>query len=488
MTQPLWTDTEWTWELIEKTYTEIEKIALGDLGLNVYRNELEIISAEQMLDAYSSIGMPVFYKHWSFGKHFTRNKQLYDAGMQGLAYEIVINSNPCISYLMEGNTMTMQTLVIAHAAFGHNHFFKNNTMFKTWTDASSIIDYLVFARDYISKCEERVGRAEVETFLDSCHALRDHGVNRFKRPSKLSSVKEQQRQNDRDDFAQLRVNELFDRLLKPKTKEKEEIFPAEPEENILYFCEKYAPDLKDWQREILRINRKVATYFYPQGQTKVMNEGCATYVHYRILTKMHELGLMTDGAYYEFIHSHTSVVFQPEYDDKRYGGLNPYALGFAMMKDIERVCKEPTEEDRRWFRGQDFVGCGDEMGALKEAWANFRDESFIRQYLSPTLIRKFKMFRVKDNHKESQLHVAAIHDERGFEDIRTTLADQYELHASQPQLEVVKVDPKTRTLYIAYHNYRGRTLKNVSAMIKHIQNLWGGHPVVLKDDKGNTLS
>ena len=124
----------------------IAEIALGELGLDTYPNQIEVISSEQMLDAYSSIGMPLFYKHWSFGKHFARNEAMYRAGMQGLAYEIVINSNPCICYIMEENTATMQTLVIAHAAFGHNHFFKNNYVFQQWTDANGILDYLEFAK------------------------------------------------------------------------------------------------------------------------------------------------------------------------------------------------------------------------------------------------------------------------------------------------------------------------------------------------------
>ncbi len=489
MTEPLWTDSDWTFPLIEKVYTEIEKIGVGEMKLDLYRNELEIIGSEQMLDAYSSIGMPVFYKHWSFGKHFTRNHKMYSAGMQGLAYEIVINSNPCIAYLMEENTMTMQALVIAHAAFGHNHFFKNNSSFQQWTDASSIIDYLVFARDYISKCEEREGRAEVEIFLDSCHALMSYGVNRTKRPGKLSTAKEKERQRERDEFAQQRVNELFDRLLKSTVKEKEEIFPPEPEENILYFCEKYAPDLKEWQRELIRIVRKISQYFYPQSQTKVMNEGCATYTHYRILTTMHDRGLITDGSYYEFIRSHTNVVFQPGFDAARYSGINPYALGYAMMRDIARVCNNPTEEDRRWFGGKDFVGCGDDMAALRFAWANFRDESFIRQYLSPRVIRDFGFFSVKDNHKEPNLTVSAIHDERGFEQITEALANQYEMHNLQPQLEVMKVDPKARTMTINYHNHRGRALqpKEIPTLMGHLKNLWGGNPVILKDDKGNTV-
>src|SRR5690606_17548097 len=157
-----------------------------------------------------------------------------------------------------------------------------------------------------------------------------------------------------------------------------------PEENILYFLEKKAPKLQSWQREILRIVRHLSQYFYPQKQTKVMNEGCATMVHYHIMHRLYEKGLISDGAMMEFLHLHTSVVFQPTFDDPRYSGINPYALGFAMMQDIRRICLEPTDEDRQWF--PDFAGNGDSWATLRYAWANFRDESFILQYLSPALI------------------------------------------------------------------------------------------------------
>ena len=140
-------------------------------GLDTYPNQLEVITAEQMMDAYASVGMPVNYRHWSYGKEFISTEKNYRRGHMGLAYEIVINSNPCISYLMEENTMAMQALVIAHAAYGHNSFFKGNYLFRMWTDASSIIDYLVYAKNYVAECEERHGLDAVEEFLDSCHAL-----------------------------------------------------------------------------------------------------------------------------------------------------------------------------------------------------------------------------------------------------------------------------------------------------------------------------
>jgi spore cortex formation protein SpoVR/YcgB (stage V sporulation) len=893
MTDYLWTDTEWTFKIIDRVYKEVEKIAVEELGLgDIYPNQIEIITSEQMLDAYSSIGLPIYYHHWSFGKHFTRDWEMYKKGIQGLAYEIVINSNPCISYLMEENTATMQALVLSHAAIGHNWFFKNNALFREWTDAESIIDYLVFAKDYITKCEVREGRDKVESFLDSCHALMSYGVNRYKRPSKLSTVKERKRAEMREDYRQSQVNELFDTLVKEAKidPEKEKIFPPEPEENILYFCEKYAPELPEWKREIIRIVRKMSQYFYPQSQTKVMNEGClvagsliatsdgmipieelvrqrrvtavwdgdtwrrvygwvehapkrrikltthhgyvvhggadhkllvngewkeldnllvgdvlpidfsntvfaqdyvdlppikfnmhlthpqvseatgipveyyrnvktgrhtcnedrlsayvlhdqlfeehvkdrfdqsfetmttcpiqltedfaywlgvligdgsmsnqgrnisivnaddelltnwknigeqlfglearvvpeetktrihfhsmtllrylhdeldikigyaapikqvpalilksprsvvasflrglfdadgcavkmrggcfvyisrsveltrivqelllrfgvisrirqqldlchrltvtgqdaeifanevgfglsrkqdlmaemitkvkrrlprrtttkivakeedegvtfdfsveethryvsgafthhncATFVHYRIMNRLHEKGMMTDGSYLEFITSHTNVVSQPVYNSRAYSGINPYALGFAMMQDISRICKDPTEEDRRWF--PDIAGSGDDMAVLRDAWVNYRDESFIRQFLSPKVIRDFSLFRVTDVKSHPTYEVTAIHDDAGYEKVRETMADNYERHASVPQIEVLSVNPNTRVLSLQYRAYRDRLLFKPEPMVKHMEALWS-NTVYLFDSSGKLL-
>ena len=150
---PLFTGPNWDYGGLRRVYDAVERIALEELGLDVYPVQIEVITSEQMLDAYASVGLPLMYRHWSFGKRFAYHETLYRKGLQGLAYEIVINSNPCICYIMEENSMTMQTLVIAHAAFGHNHFFKNNYLFRQWTDANGILDYLSFARDYVQKCE-----------------------------------------------------------------------------------------------------------------------------------------------------------------------------------------------------------------------------------------------------------------------------------------------------------------------------------------------
>ncbi|MFP4147531.1 MAG: SpoVR family protein [Halorhodospira sp.] len=483
--QPLFTGSDWDYRDIMRVYDAIERIAVEELGLDTYPNQIEVIDSERMLDAYASMGMPLFYRHWSFGKHFARDEMLYRKGYTGLAYEIVINSKPCISYIMEENTLTMQTLVVAHAAFGHNHFFKNNRLFREWTDAEGILDYLDFAQGYIAECEERYGVQAVEQVLDAAHALMTQGVHRYPKPQTRSLREERDREIERIRYEEQTYNDLWRTV--PADSEEEAssrggVAPLEkrlqrlglPEENLLYFLEKRAPRLEHWQREVLRIVRNVAQYFYPQKQTKVMNEGCATAVHYYIMNRLHEQGRLTDGAFLEFLHGHTSVVFQPEFDDPRYAGINPYALGFAILEDLKRMATEPTEEDRRWF--PEIAGCGDWVGVWHEAWREFRDESFILQFLSPKVMREFRLFRVHDDAEEPELVVDAIHDDAGYRELRRSLARRHDIARLEPDLQVVDVDlDGDRTLVLEHRVADGVTLEKHDAMavLRHLANLWG---------------
>ncbi len=471
---PLTTSAEWSLKLIDEYFLEIEKIA-KTYKLDTYPHQLEIISAEQMLDAYASIGMPIGYSHWSFGKRFIHDEQQYKRGQMGLAYEIVINSNPCIAYLMEENSMMMQILVMAHACFGHNSFFKGNYLFKTWSDAEAIIDYLVFAKKFVNDCEEKHGIDEVEQILDSCHSLMNYGVDRYKRPV-LSWRDEKQLQKERAEHQQSSVNELWrtipEELLKKRTKINESKFPQEPQENILYFIEKNAPLLKPWQREIVRIVRKIAQYFYPQKQTQVMNEGWACFWHYTLVNDLFDKGLINDGFILEFLTSHTNVVLQPDFDSPYYSGINPYALGYNMMMDIKRICQEPTEEDKQWF--PDIAG-SDWKKTLDFAMRNFKDESFIAQYLSPNLIRKFRFFSVLDDSEVDTLSISAIHEEQGYKAIREKLSNQYNLSLNEPNIQVTNVDLKgDRSLTLTYVPHQSIPLADSRhEVVKHLHRLWG---------------
>ena len=465
---------EWTFELIAKYDEEIARIA-ESYGLDTYPNQIEIIRSDQMMDAYASVGMPIGYNHWSFGKEFLNVERGYKRGQMGLAYEIVINSDPCVAYLMEENSMMMQALVIAHACYGHNSFFKNNYLFKSWTDAGSIIDYLVFARKFIADCEERHGTQEVERILDSCHALRNYGTDRYKRPYPISAAKEKARQDERAEYIQKQLNDLWRTI--PRTGSSETVaevarFPTEPQENLLYFVEKNAPLLEPWQREIVRIVRKIAQYFYPQRQTQVMNEGWATFWHYTILNDLFDQGLVTEGFMMEFLHSHSSVVAQPSFDSPYFSGINPYALGFAMMRDIKRICESPTDEDKYWF--PDLSG-SDWLSSLHFAMQNYKDESFIQQYLSPKVIRDFQLYYITDDDRSETIEVSAIHDENGYRRVRDALAQHYNLSAQEPDIQVYEVDVKgDRSLTLHHHQNSRRPLNdNTQEVLKHLHRLWG---------------
>ena len=872
---------EWSFPLLERFDQEIGNLAHNVYGLETYRNQIEVISSEQMIDAYSSVGLPINYPHWSFGKQFVATEQTYRRGQMGLAYEIVINSDPCIAYLMEENTLPMQALVIAHACYGHNSFFKGNYLFRTWTSADAIIDYLVFARRYIAQCEERYGQEEVELLLDSCHALMNHGVDRYKRPAPLSMAEEQRRQRERETYLQSQINDLWRTIPSAGGVEgarQESRWPEEPQENLLYFIEKNAPLLEPWQREIVRIVRKIGQYFYPQRQTQVMNEGwaCVTgdtlivtdrgliraqelvesqfsgcvedgnrvinwfahpakrrvrirtrhgyelhggadhrilvagdwielqdlkvgdrveirrgqglfaetevvidynllarpriaevchqhevststdykwhraapglsvraetvtrlqacrdeweailvdpklplslqspedlprrprtlnpdlaevlgqvigdgfvdarrvnltsqdpelldffeqtlfdnfgveasrradrnhfnstihsatlarlfqqtfqmatgrgaaarkqvpeiilkspcpvvqaflrghfdtdgcvskqdrqvilvsksrelllieqllilnlgivsslrpqrdgifrlvitgedvrrfaeqigfrlsykrqrlretlesvqwfldkddlttiesieddegpvfdfsvershaykascfinhncFWHYTLMNHLYDDGFVTDGFMMEFLQSHTGVVFQPSFDVPYYNGINPYALGFAMMRDIRRICERPTAEDREWF--PDIAG-GDWRRVLDFAMRNFKDESFIAQYLSPTLMRDFHFFAIRDDDREEHLEVTDIHEEQGYRALRLRLAEQYNLGSREPNIQVFKVDRQgDRSLTLRHFSHHRRPLgDSINEMLRHIRRLWG---------------
>lgn len=479
--KPLFEGAEWDFDAIQHSYDAIERIALDDLGLDVYPNQIEIISYQQMLDAYSSMGMPLMYRHWSFGKRFVHEEQLYRKGAHGLAYEIVINSDPCISYCLEDNTMALQALVIAHAAFGHNHFFKNNHLFRQWSDAQGILDYLDYARSFIAQCEEHHGEREVEQVLDAAHALMPSSVFRHRRPPHTSLADERERQRERQTEEERAVHYLWDAFdhPAPSTQADEEARKRKlemglPEENLLYFVERHSPILKRWQREVLRIVRNIAQYFYPQRQTKVMNEGCACFVHYYITNALHRAGRLSDGAMLEILHNHTNVLTQPDFDAPNAVGINPYALGFAMMQDIRQICDDPNEEDREWF--PDIAGSRDWRAVLKDAWANYRDESFVQQFLSPRVMRRFRMFALADDAGDPFFTVSAIHNERGYRELRETLAQSLDVSEFDPDIQIVDVDLLgDRRLKLRHAKRNGLALdtRTRDATLRHLRQLWG---------------
>lgn len=491
MNEPLITSrTDWSEPLLHEVFKHIEDIAINDLKLDVYPNQIEVISAEQMIDCYASIGLPVHYNHWSYGKTFMRDWKKYQTGKMGLAYEIVINSNPCISYLMEENNAITQTLVMAHAAFGHNYVFKNNYLFKEWTSASSIIDYMTFAKNFIRDCEEKYGEDEVELVLDAAHAIAHHGVDKSKRKHKKEKTEEDiaaealKRANEEQqslDIIMKKMRMSTDQYATNDDETADENLVGD-EENLLYFIYKNAPNMESWKREILRIVYKINQYFYPQGQTKTLNEGFATHTHYYIMTELENRGVISPDAHLAWLHLHSNVIYQPEFDSPHYSGFNPYALGFAIFQDIRRICEEPTQEDKEWFPnlvGQDWR----EMQKL--AASEYRDESFIEQFLSPHLIRKLHLFAI--NSDDESAIVTEISDDIGYAQIRRDLAASYNHINYIPEIVVRAAAMKDdRKLTLEYKTFNNRTLHHdyMHKTLDYVEYLWGyGVELVEYDDE-----
>lgn len=456
-------------------------IAKSKYGLDTYDNEIHILDSEQMLDVYVNNGMPDNYDHWSHGKQRLKLGEAHMLGHMNLAYEMVINSNPSISYCMTSNTKTMQALVIAHAAQGHNAFFKNNTMFKQFTNADAIRSDLKRFASFVETCEDKYGVDRVEKILDACHALEMHAIDYRVRPVSQKSRKQKEMHKAAIDLA--RATGMDTVLETTSINKPVEVFSSllddardKPihEQNLLRYVGNAAPHLMDWERQIINMFCDRSQYFYPQMRTKLMNEGFASFWHYKIMNDLHEEKLISDGMMFEFLESHSSVLNQRDFTP-----FNPYTLGFAIYTDLERMCKNPTEEDRSWF--PEIAGNPDWLAVHKEAAYNYNDENFIYQYLSPKVMRDFHMFALKDDDQEETREITAVHDEDGYKNLRATLASTYDFARMVPQIEPYDYNNrKDRALTLKHTIHQRKPLDENSAneVLRHIHLLWE-HPVIL---------
>lgn len=438
---------EYTIDDLEKWNRKIEKIALAS-GLDYYPQEFEMVDYNEMIGYEVYSGMPSRYPHWSFGKAYERQKTLYRYNFTGLPYEMVINSNPCLAYLMKENTLLMQILTIAHV-YAHNDFFKNNRLFKEGTDASYTLEMFknnaILISGYIN--DPGIGYEKVEKMLNAAHAVRLQGA----RTVGLKRKSEEERKQEEIDYYKEK-NASYD-ILKPKVKLDPPDFnriPLDPEDDLLYFIVQYG-ELEEWQKNVLDAVRKEAAYFIPQIETKIMNEGWASYWHYKILQSLD----LPTSLQLEFMRRHNDVIRPIP------GGLNPYYLGFKIYKDIaERYGEEKI------FAVREFD----------------RDASFIRRYMTYDLCNKLHLFEYKK--KESNYFIEEVSDKEGWEKIRDTLSDATGMGAI-PYIRVTDLSKKDKTLTLE-HLYDGRALnaKYAEETLKCIYDLWR-HKVILRTKRDN---
>lgn len=425
-------------ELIEWN-KRIEEL-VSKAGLDCYEQEFEIVNYEDMISFMTYSGMPSHYTHWSLGKAYEITKTLHKYNLQGLPYEMVINSNPCLAYLMKDNTLLLQILTMAHV-YGHNDFFKNNRLFKEGTRAELSIEmfknHAGRVREYIN--DPSIGWKKVERILDAAHALRFQ-TNRHNGGKRLTY--EQQRKQLIQD-ANKPVDEF--RLLRSK-EEKVKEKPVEikslpyPEEDLLYFLAEFAP-LEDWEKDLIFIVAEETRYFLPMAATKIMNEGWATYWHYNILNKSN----LEQSLHMEFLVNHNQVVrLLP-------GRINPYYVGFKVFEDI----------------GKRYGEAG-----LFEARSLESDQSFLMKYLTYDLCREMNLFEFE--RKDAAYYVSEVSDEEGWKNIRNTLAASVGLNGI-PVVKAVEVIKKDNTV-ILEHEYDGRELEFNYACetLKYFAEVWGG--------------
>jgi stage V sporulation protein R len=441
---------EYTLKDLESFNERIEIIA-KNIGLNFYPQEFEIIGYKDMLAYEAYLGMPSRYPHWSFGKSYEKNSTVYKYNLTGLPYEMVINSDPCIAYLMKENTPLLQVLTMAHV-YGHNDFFKNNRLFKEGTRAASTVEMFKFhadmVRSYIN--DPSIGYEKVERILDAAHAIKLQTSRVIGEKRVKDEVLKQRLLADYKNKNEVHSNlEAYVKLELPDLNK----VPIEPEEDILYFIIKHG-DIEEWEKSLLEFVRQETAYFLPQIETKIMNEGWASFWHYNILKELK----LPDEFYLEFIKRHNDVIAPG------FGSINPYFIGFKVFEDILK----------RYGKDKIF-----EVRSLE------RDESFLRKYLTEELCGELNLFEY--GAKDGNYIIKEVADDNGFKSIRNSICNSCGV-GNIPLIRVIEMSKKDKTLTLE-HLFDGRELNlaYAEATLKYIYELWG-HTVVLKTTQiGNEI-
>ncbi|MEC1722315.1 SpoVR family protein [Schinkia azotoformans] len=452
-------------QALQYAIEEITEIAKG-FGLDFYPMRYEICPAD-IIYTFGSYGMPTRFSHWSFGKQFHKMKLHYDLGLSKI-YELVINSNPCYAFLLNTNSLIQNKLIVAHV-LAHCDFFKNNVRFSN--TKRDMVESMAATADRIKKYEHDHGKLEVEKFLDAVLAIQEHIDPSILRPQLSWSIEDIFVDEEEDEQTNVTPYDdlwrMDDRnVKKDQPKKKRKRFPPQPEKDILLFIQEYSRELDEWQRDILTMMREEMLYFWPQLETKIMNEGWASYWHARIIR---ELELTSDEAI-EFAKLNAGVV-QPSRTS-----INPYYLGLKIFEDIEERYNNPTDEMKK---------LGVESGSGREKLFEVRevesDISFIRNYLTKDLVYREDMYLFQKQGKDYKII------DKEWESVRDQLVNM-RVNGGFPYITVNDGDYlKNGELYLK-HWYEGIELdiKYLEKVMPYIYQLWGRpvHMETIVESKG----
>lgn len=433
---------DWDFKFLQKYDDKICELS-KDNNLDWFDIQYEVCDYYSMIGHMSYHGMPTHYGHWSFGKRFERTHQMYNLGMEGLPYELIINSNPSIAYLMRENPAYMQILIMAHCV-GHSDFFKNNAKFKH-TRPDSVIQRMRSAKKRIQGYVENpsIGIEKVEKFMDAAHAI--------------------QFQTYRSNIVRQTKNQYKERIVRsvinvdPSEKlDLDDIEVFQPEYNILKFLRENAR-LKDWQQDILEVVESESQYFLPQMKTKIMNEGWASFWHYKMC---HQLNLDSE-FHLPILKTHNQVV-RPH-----VGGLNPYHIGFELFNRIEE----------RFGLEECFI-----------ARETLEDTTFIANYLTEKDCRDLGLFtfsKKKYKNKTSKYIIDQISDADDWRIVKNTLVRNVGSNTI-PVIFVDGIDMGNTLILQHEHDGRDLDLSYADEVVRHISYLWGGEVKFFTVVEGDT--
>lgn len=437
-------------ELAELEYAIAEIMEIADgFGLDYFPMRYEICPSD-MIYTFGAYGMPTRFGHWSFGKAFHKMKLQYDLGL-GKIYELVINSNPCYAFLLEGNSLIQNKMIVAHV-LAHCDFFKNNCRFAATN--RDMIETMSATAERIKHYELRYGRNQVEQFIDAVIAIQEHIDPQLIQPHHMNKRRQMEK------LIELTKNDAQDQGELP-------LFPPKPEKDIVWFIQEYSSTLEEWQRDIMSMLRNEMLYFWPQMETKIMNEGWASYWHQRIIR---ELPLSSEETI-EYAKLNSSVV-QPSTHT-----LNPYYLGLKIFEDIEQRYNNPTQEEQARLGRKPNHG-RDKIFEVRELDS---DTSFLRNHMTKKLVEDLDLYVFEKQGTEWKI------TDKAWEHVRDELVNS-RINGGFPYIVVSDGNYMRNGELLLRHQYQGTELdlKYLERTLPYVHVLWGKtvHLETMVEDKG----